>query len=234
MGGDELTSGMKSGSRSRVGTPDLQKLFKSSFSENVFKVRGHGNQQSPNSEEHSGERYITKATGMGMTNSGLPPSSSDWGLASNDIIVVSEEGVKVKLVEPKLPAQFLSATPGDEAQVITSECRVRSHLCHLTCPSHKPLEAPLRLCEQQTLPGEGSYVYRVVLAGETEARDIWCRNPGKRRTLHHPRPLGHKEDSELQACKLREVRSKVQRAYQKLSSSGRLCAHPDKLKRTLR
>lgn len=46
---------------------------------------------------------------MGMTNSGLPPSSSDWGLASNDIIVVSEEGVKVKLTEPKLPAQFLSA-----------------------------------------------------------------------------------------------------------------------------
>lgn len=47
---------------------------------------------------------------MSLTNSGLPPSSSAWGLANNDIIVVSEEGVKVKLMEPKLPAQFLSAT----------------------------------------------------------------------------------------------------------------------------
>ena len=92
--------------------------------------------------------------------------------------------------------------------------------------------APKRI---KAIPEEGSYVYRVVLAGETVARDIWCRNPGrKRRTLHRRRPLGHKEDSELQACVLREVRSKVQRAYQKLSSSGRLCAHPDKLKRTLR
>ena len=84
-------------------------------------------------------------------------------------------------------------------------------------------------------------MYRVVLAGETVARDIWCptreekkRKKRKKRTLHRRRPLGHKEDSKLQAYKLKKVHSKVQRAYQKLSSSGRLCAHPDKLKRTPR
>ena len=75
-------------------------------------------------------------------------------------------------------------------------------------------------------------VSRVVLAGEEGSAGHLVPYPGRRRrrTLHRWRPLAHKEDSELQACMLREVRSKVQRAYQKLSSSGRLCAHPDKLK----
>ena len=48
--------------------------------------------------------------------------------------------------------------------------------------------APKRI---KAISAEGSYVYRVVLAGETVARDIWCRNPGgrKRRTCTAGDPL---------------------------------------------
>ena len=73
-------------------------------------------------------------------------------------------------------------------------------------------------------------VSRVVLAGEGSAGHL-VQIPGKKKNFAPPET---RKDSELQACILREVRSKVQRAYQKLSSSWRLCAHPDKLKMTLR
>ena len=60
----------------------------------------------------------------------------------------------------------------------------------------------------------------VILSGEAE-HGASGAIPGKKKNFAPPET---RKDSELQACMLREVRSKVQRAYQKLSSSGRLCA----------
>ena len=60
----------------------------------------------------------------------------------------------------------------------------------------------------------------LVLAGEGSMGHL-VPKPGKKKNFALPET---RRISELQAYMLREVRSKVQRAYQKLSSSGRLCA----------